>query len=353
MVQRGAKNLILLSRSGAKDASAKSFLECLKDQGVNVVAPACDIVDKESLSKALTECSIRMPPIKGCIQSTMVLQDSTFDKMNRKSYNSAVLPKVDGSWNLHLLLPRSLDFFVFLSSSSGIVGWHGQSNYASGNTYQDTLARHLTSNGLRKAISLDLGGFYSAGYVSTKDGLAKQLESHGFIVSQEQDLHRMLEYYCDPALEMNNAMHSQLVTGFETPANLIAKGIDIPSWCNRPLFYNLHQIRDSSTLSSSDQSASETFSQKVLSLTTPLEIGTEIVEAIASKLAKTLAIDKKDIDTRKPMHIYGVDSLAAVEVRSWMKRSLGCEVAVFEILGNVSIMELGMDLVARCEFLKK
>ncbi|CAG8960790.1 hypothetical protein HYFRA_00002327, partial [Hymenoscyphus fraxineus] len=353
MVNRGAKNLVLLSRSGPKDDTAKSFLKSLKRQGVNVMAPPCDITDRKSLSKVLAECSSCMPPIKGCIQSTMVLQDSTFDNMTRESYNAAVLPKVDGSWNLHLLLPRNLDFFVFLSSSSGIVGWHGQSNYASGNTYQDTLARHLTANGLRKAMSLDLGGIYSAGYVSTKDGLARQLESHGFIVSEEQELHRMLEYCCDPALETGHPIHSQLVTGFETPANMRAKGVDIPSWCNAPLFANLLQIRDRTAISSSEHSTSETFAEKVVNLTTDAEIGKEIVEAVAEKLAKTLAIDKGDIDTRKPMHIYGVDSLAAVEVRSWMKRCLGCEVAVFEILGNASIGELGRGLVGRCEFLRR
>ena len=35
----------------------------------------------------------------------------------------------------------SLDFFVMLSSLSGVIGTRGQANYAAGNTYQDEFAQ--------------------------------------------------------------------------------------------------------------------------------------------------------------------------------------------------------------------
>ena len=38
-----------------------------------------------------------------------------------------------GSWNLHELMPRDLDFFIMLSSLAGILGNRGQSNYRAGN----------------------------------------------------------------------------------------------------------------------------------------------------------------------------------------------------------------------------
>ena len=76
MAQRGAKHLVLLSRSGPKDQDAQSFLDELKSSGVAVKAPKCDITDETSLKLILEACAADMPPIKGCIQGTSVLRVS-------------------------------------------------------------------------------------------------------------------------------------------------------------------------------------------------------------------------------------------------------------------------------------
>lgn len=72
MVQRGARYLILLSRSGPQK-SVNSFLEDLESRGAKVETPACDITDKNSLQSVLDNYARTMPPIKGCIQASMVL----------------------------------------------------------------------------------------------------------------------------------------------------------------------------------------------------------------------------------------------------------------------------------------
>ena len=71
-------------------------------------------------------------------------------------------PKVQGSWNLHDLLPRGMDFFICLSSVSGVVGGGGQANYAAANTYMDALVRYRTMRG-EKATAIDLGWMESEG----------------------------------------------------------------------------------------------------------------------------------------------------------------------------------------------
>lgn len=76
MAHQGARNLILLSRSGGIGSdSAASLLEELKSLGVWVRTPKCDVAVAESLASALADCA-DMPPIKGCIQGTMVLEVS-------------------------------------------------------------------------------------------------------------------------------------------------------------------------------------------------------------------------------------------------------------------------------------
>jgi NAD(P)-dependent dehydrogenase (short-subunit alcohol dehydrogenase family) len=76
MASKGAKNLILLSRSGSSSQAAKEVLAELTKAGVHAIAPQCDVSSRTSLSTALEECGRTMPSIKGCINGAMVLQVS-------------------------------------------------------------------------------------------------------------------------------------------------------------------------------------------------------------------------------------------------------------------------------------
>ena len=71
----GARNLILLSRSGAVTEASQALVRQLNDQGVRTSCPQCDVTSLEALKKAFDECS-DWPPVRGCIQGTMVLKVS-------------------------------------------------------------------------------------------------------------------------------------------------------------------------------------------------------------------------------------------------------------------------------------
>jgi NAD(P)-dependent dehydrogenase (short-subunit alcohol dehydrogenase family) len=80
MADRGAKYLILLSRSGgAQSQAATELVSELLEKGIHVSIPRCDVSSAPALSAALgsvlnsTE-SLPFPPVKGCINATMVLQ---------------------------------------------------------------------------------------------------------------------------------------------------------------------------------------------------------------------------------------------------------------------------------------
>ena len=87
MASRGAKNLLLLGRSGARSEAAQTLLDELRTQGVQMEAPPCDITDAKALSTVLESVSKTMPPIKGCIQGAMVLQVSPVVKSRCLSHN--------------------------------------------------------------------------------------------------------------------------------------------------------------------------------------------------------------------------------------------------------------------------
>ncbi|KAG5751636.1 hypothetical protein H9Q70_005692 [Fusarium xylarioides] len=126
-------------------------------RGVNVFALKCDVSIREGVKVMLEECSRTMPPIKGCINAAMVLQDAIFQSnITFKQWELTMQSKVNTSKNLHELLPKDLDFFILLSSLAGVVGQMASANYASGYAYQDALARYQRAHS-QKALSFDIG----------------------------------------------------------------------------------------------------------------------------------------------------------------------------------------------------
>ncbi|KAL9608147.1 MAG: hypothetical protein Q9167_006999, partial [Letrouitia subvulpina] len=323
---------------------AKSLLEEFRVQEVQTYAPCCNIADRRSLADVLDLCSRMMPPIKGCIQAAM---DTVFEKMPFSDWQASTDPKIKGSWNLHLLLPKGLDFFVLLSSVCGIIGNAGQANYAAGNTYQDSLARHRVCLG-EKAISLDLGIILSEGFVAADEDMMKRLTRKGDLFPLSLDeLNVQLDYYCNPTLPVLAPNKSQLVTGIKIPPAIPMNGRGSVPWVDRPLFRHLHQMEArreslSSTAATAQAINLSTAFQKAGSAQ---EAGDVVTQALVKKLAMILSIPTENIDILRPMHAYGVDSLVGIELRNWFAKELGAEVAIFEILGGRTLAAIG-EIVA-------
>ena len=72
--QRGARHIVLLSRSGPKSETSVAFIQELETMGVQVYTPACDITNLADLKATLSSCAESMPPIRGVIQAAMALQ---------------------------------------------------------------------------------------------------------------------------------------------------------------------------------------------------------------------------------------------------------------------------------------
>jgi hypothetical protein len=142
----------------------------------------------------LASLTATMPAIRGVIQSVKVLRDSVFENMNHEAWEVVIKAKIDGSINLHNLVPdqQNLDFFILLSSVAGIVGNTGQANYSAGCAFQDALARHRSCQGL-VGTSLNLGMIQSAGYVSENPEVVKLLIKQGFQPVKLEHVFRLLK----------------------------------------------------------------------------------------------------------------------------------------------------------------
>ena len=90
MASRGARNLILLSRSIQHSEAVTHLIYSLQQKGVRVETPSCDIAEESVLADLLLKFSRTMPPIKGCIQSSLAL------KVSISSGESSVFPYASG-----------------------------------------------------------------------------------------------------------------------------------------------------------------------------------------------------------------------------------------------------------------
>lgn len=74
--QKGARHLLLLSRSGIKKEAtdAVNTISNLRGLGAVIETPKCDISDIDALRSVVERYRGSMPPIAGCIQSSMVLR---------------------------------------------------------------------------------------------------------------------------------------------------------------------------------------------------------------------------------------------------------------------------------------
>lgn len=349
LVTHGAKNLAFISRSGAVSSAQVSFLSSLKSQHINAQIYKCDICDATQLSNAIKQCSDEMPPIRGVIQGAAVVRDAIFENMAYEDWISATQPKIQGSWNLHSLLPQDLDFFVFLSSSAGVIGARGQANYAAGNAFQDSLAHHRRKIGM-KAVSLDLGPILGVGMVAEDEATLDILRRSGFIGIREKYLHILMIAAMTGYTQDGNVTPAQVIVGTGTGGMIKQNAVPDPYWHNSPMFSIMRGV-DLPPPSSDGSSDDTVFIQNLLSASTSFEEATGVVaESLAQLFAKSMNMLAGDLDTGKPANAYGVDSLVAVGTRNWIFRETGVDVSVFEILSENSIGQLAERIAKVCRF---
>ena len=350
MAEHGAKHLAFISRSGDSKPEAKKAIEELHDLGVDAIAYACDVADAAALEATLVKMSAEMPCVHGVIQSAMVLEDMYFEEMTYKPWTTSTRPKIQGTWNLHQLLPKDLDFFIMLSSVSGISGNGAQSNYAAGNTYLDGLAHYRRQQGLT-ACSLDLGAIMGVGWMAENVNMSAEAQADWARISlQPHELFSLIESAMTGYSDGNVRMPTQMVTGAGTGGiGQQMETLKTSSAFDDPKYSYLRRLDARRELLTTEDSTSQLKSS--LSAATTLAQAGELIEGgLAVKLSKSLSIAVEDVDTSKAVYSYGVDSLVAIEIRNWIFKELKSQVSVFDILSKVPMAQLAVKVARKSAF---
>lgn len=310
------------------------------------------MTDKASLYRLLTDIERTLFPIAGVVNGTLVLGDSPFVNMQYDQMTSVLAPKVDGSTYLDAYFhDRPLDFFILLSSLSCQIGQDGQANYIAANAFMVALANQRLRRGMPAAV-VDVGAVLGAGYL-TRDGTdrAVTLLAHtGFEFLSDRDVHVLFAeaiLHCTRLGATSAGTSAELVTGLYLPRD----DSDWPDFCSNPRFaHTLPNGKADSTAAAATARAGVVSTRELLAAAaTEAAVERVVEDAVLGKLVATLQLRPEVVregsETRAAILMQGaddlgLDSLVAVEVRSWFLKEFAVDVPVLKILGGTRMGEV-------------
>lgn len=354
IIRKGANNVVVVSRKASSHPEAAKLMEKAEAVGCRLLIRDCDVSDESSLCQLLKQVAeAGLPPITGAITGAMVLDDTVMERMTFQQWSNGVRPKIDGSRNLHKHLPN-LSLFIMLSSVAGVAGHMSQANYAAGNTFQDTLARHRTANG-KPAVTIDLGALRSVGYVAEREAsgderLRARVENIGFGSVDIEAVLGIIEAVIRDPLRASLA-DSQVIVGPNFHAFATESAMR-----NDRRFGTLRlasQVGLNTGAAASESKSTTAAFVKAFAAAAPNvdEASKLLVNALGTKLSEIFNIPLSDIDPELPLSRYVVDSLVGVELRNWISSTIKAKVSVFEILQSVSLNEFALLVAGKSEYM--
>lgn len=156
------------------------------------------------------------------------------------------------------------------------------------------------------------------GVIAENARLTKSKEAAVDLVAiREKEFLALLELCCDPELNLGpKGIKAQPIFGLVTPAQIRTEGMEPPAWIQRPLFLALPQTDTIGTKGPGSLEGSAAgemdFPTQFLRKGSDDEAAAVVARSLLQRLSGALSMAVENIDVTRPPHVYGVDSLLAV-----------------------------------------
>ncbi|MGW5433928.1 SDR family NAD(P)-dependent oxidoreductase [Streptomyces sp. NPDC004059] len=313
VARHGARHLLLASRRGPDAPGAPQLATDLEALGATVHLAACDLTDPTALA-ALLDTHTGERPLTAVFHLAGLLDDGLITDLDPHRLAHVLAPKADTAWHLHhLTRHHPLTHFVLYSSASGLVAGAGQANYAAANTFLDALADHRQRAGL-PGQSLAWGLWAEAdgmGGTLTAADLTR-LELAGSAAIPTDEGLAML----DDALARPDAL---LVPLKLNPAALRAGYDQLPAVLKDLVTPPARQPETPGTTTA----ATDVPIAQRLAAAAPEQRLTLVLDLVRQQVAQVRHDDPNAIDPETPFTAFGMDSLAAIELRNGLSAAIG------------------------------
>lgn len=343
MIGHGARHIVITSRNPKVSAS---WLERMAARGAVVKVLANNLTDLKQTQSLYHDICAAMPPVGGVAQGAMVLEDTAFRNMTREAMDKVLQPKVQGSIVLDSLFRdnKDLDFFVFFSSLVGVLGNAGQANYSAANLFMTSLAEQRRRRGLAASV-MHIGPILGVGYVSQNSQASKAIFSRasGLQFVSELDLH---QHFAEAVVagRPGSGGPLEIATGLmRVPASPEKK----PFWFSNPIATHFIMNNTGGAADSSSKTSESKASVKALLLQakTPGQVTDVLRDAFRQVICALFHLGAADMDDdakfmNSSLDEMGLDSLLAVEIRTWWMKTVQVNISVMKILSGLTIGEL-------------
>lgn len=396
LAEKGARHFVFLSRSAGNMPDDDPFIRELSSLGCTATRVSGDVSNYDDVVRAIKAAG---RPINGVLQASMVLQvcasllyfppsffplsehvqeltrvqDNNLEDMTWKQWMTASKPKIQGTWNLHNALIREqtqpVDHFFLFSSAGAVSGQWGQANYNAGNTFLDAFVSYRHSLGLA-ASTVNIGAIEDIGYLSANEEVLDSLRATATHIMREPELLDCIELMlkrssptrAPPTADGERQQRPSPSPFRYVQPSQIAIGlrsllpIEAPHnrtiWRKDPrmLVYRNREATDHALGSAATTSSDEALSQFLRDIASNMTLlrSAEAVELITRELGTTLLgflmRGEGELDLEAPLAAVGIDSLISIELRNWIRRRLGAEVTVLEIVRAESVRSLALTV---------
>ncbi|KAK7714551.1 NRPS, partial [Diaporthe eres] len=344
MVSHGARNIVLTSRRPQVD---ERWLSQKKKAGVRIEVISNDITSKAAVEGLVGTIRREWPPIAGIMHGAMVLQDAVFSEMSHETMTKVLRPKVLGAIYLDQLFQSDhpLDFFIFFSSLASASGNRGQSNYSAANMFMTAKTFERRRKGLAASV-LHIGAVMGVGYVmrEVSETVFPAIRRAGFMWMEERGFHQCIAESI-LAGRPGSGRNPEIVTGLRL---VNAKEEEPTPWMNNPRFQ--HCVNWGDVVGSKDTRHAGTTAmapkRALQQASTPEEVARIVEDSIIAKFQVALQLPAMEDERARATLLQsnaddlGVDSLVAVEIRSWFLKELDVKMPVLKILGGATVQDM-------------
>jgi NAD(P)-dependent dehydrogenase (short-subunit alcohol dehydrogenase family)/acyl carrier protein len=325
LAARGARDLLLTSRSGPEAPGAAGLVAELAELGASVTVAACDVADAAALAALLATIPADRP-LGAVFHAAGRIVTADLDATTTETMAEVLAGKVAGARNLTAQV-GAVDRFVLFSSIAGVWGSGGHAAYAPANAHLDALAERRRAAG-QHALAIAWGPWADGG-MSAGAGTAREAARHGL-----------------PAMETSaalGALQSALDSGL--PCVTVA---DVDWSRFVPVFTSTRPSRLFTALTGSVDAEPDgeagPWLGRLRGRPGP-ERDAELLALVRHEVALTLGhCDDRAVDTDQAFRDLGLDSLAAVELRDRVAGGTGLTLASSLVFDHPTVQALARHL---------
>jgi polyketide synthase 5 len=286
MAAAGCGRIVLTSRSQPSEKALQT-IKLIQSMGGGIVVECGDISLPGTAERLVVTATATGLPVRGVLHAAAVVEDATLENISDELLDRDWAAKVYGAWHMHTATAEQpLDWFCSFSSAAALVGSPGQGAYAAANSWLDAFTHWRRAQGL-PATSIAWSAWAEIGLVA-----AAAVET---TITPDEGA------YAFEAL----LRHDRAYTGYAP----VTTTPWLTALAQRSKFAELFQARDESLTDTSRFLAE-------LHALPKEEWPTRLRRLVSDKLSKIL---RRSIDPDRPLSEYGLDSLANLELRNYVR----------------------------------